>query len=87
MTQRRTVADARRWAQVLRRVENPRAVFVFGVGTTGVYCRPGCPARMPNRENVRFFRTPREAEGAGFRACKRCRPAVGAARAERARRR
>ncbi|WP_338669231.1 bifunctional DNA-binding transcriptional regulator/O6-methylguanine-DNA methyltransferase Ada [Pseudodesulfovibrio methanolicus] len=48
--------------------------FVYAVRTTGVYCRPGCPSRSPNPENVRFFDTPALAEQAGFRPCKRCRP-------------
>lgn len=48
--------------------------FVYAVTTTGVYCRPGCPSRSPNPENVRFFETPAQAEQAGYRACKRCRP-------------
>lgn len=48
--------------------------FVAAVTTTGVYCQPGCPARVPRRENVRFFRSLAEAETAGFRACKRCLP-------------
>ncbi len=45
-----------------------------GVKTTGIYCRPSCPARTPKRENVRFFATAAAAQSAGFRACKRCRP-------------
>ena len=48
--------------------------FVFGVTTTGIYCRPGCPARRPLPEHVVLFRTPGEARGDGYRACKRCRP-------------
>ena len=48
--------------------------FFCGVKTTGIYCRPSCPARTPKRENVRFFATAAAAQGAGFRACKRCRP-------------
>ena len=48
--------------------------FVFAVSTTGVYCRPSCPARRPRRENVTFFPRPEQAEKAGFRACLRCRP-------------
>ena len=44
------------------------------VETTGIYCRPSCPARRPKRENVRFFATAAEAERAGFRPCKRCKP-------------
>jgi len=48
--------------------------FFTGVITTGIYCRPVCPARVPRRENVRFFPTAAAAEAAGFRACLRCRP-------------
>jgi len=48
--------------------------FVVAVTTTGVYCRPSCPSRMPRRENIRFFRVPAAAEAARFRACRRCRP-------------
>jgi AraC family transcriptional regulator of adaptative response / DNA-3-methyladenine glycosylase II len=49
--------------------------WVFcAVRTTGIYCRPSCPARTPKRENVRFFGTAAAAQAAGFRACKRCRP-------------
>src|SRR3954462_15962898 len=48
-------------------------VFV-GVTSTGIYCRPSCPARTPKRENVRFYPTAAAAQAAGFRACKRCRP-------------
>ncbi|HEY6193935.1 MAG TPA: AlkA N-terminal domain-containing protein, partial [Candidatus Eisenbacteria bacterium] len=57
--------------------------FVMGVTSTGIYCRPGCPARLPARRNVRFYATPTAAESAGYRACLRCRPdrAPGAATA------
>ena len=48
--------------------------FVTAVLTTGIYCRPSCPAMTPKRQNVRFFATPAAAQDAGFRACKRCRP-------------
>lgn len=48
--------------------------FFCGVRTTGIYCRPSCPARTPKRENVRFFVSAAAAQAAGFRACKRCRP-------------
>ena len=49
--------------------------WVFlGVVTTGIYCRPSCPARTPKRRNVRVFPTAAAAQAAGFRACKRCRP-------------
>ncbi len=49
--------------------------FFTGVTTTGVFCRPVCPARTPRREHCTFFRTADEAAAAGFRACLRCRPA------------
>ena len=49
-------------------------VFYAGVTSTGVYCRPVCPSRMPRRHNVCFFAHPAAAEDAGFRPCKRCRP-------------
>ncbi len=48
--------------------------FLTGVMSTGIYCLPSCPARKPKPENVRFFTRPEEAEAAGLRACKRCRP-------------
>src|SRR5918995_690427 len=49
-------------------------MFITGVTSTGVYCRPSCPAITPKRANVRFFRTTAAAQAGGFRACKRCRP-------------
>ena len=49
--------------------------WVFcGVTSTGIYCRPSCPARTPRPENVRFYASAAAAQTAGFRACKRCRP-------------
>ncbi|MFJ6081231.1 bifunctional transcriptional activator/DNA repair enzyme AdaA [Streptomyces sp. NPDC092369] len=48
--------------------------FFFAVLTTGIYCRPSCPAVTPKRRNVRFFATAAAAQGSGFRACRRCRP-------------
>ncbi|GHE72697.1 DNA-3-methyladenine glycosylase [Streptomyces spiralis] len=48
--------------------------FFFAVETTGIYCRPSCPAVTPKRHNVRYFTTAAAAQGAGFRACRRCRP-------------
>lgn len=48
--------------------------FVLGVKTTGIYCKPSCRARLPKRENVDFYPSPRDAERFGFRACKRCKP-------------
>ena len=63
-----------RWAAVLRRDRAADGEFVYAVATTGVYCRPSCPARRPRRENVAFFDTCEAAQAAGFRACRRCRP-------------
>ncbi|MGA8270462.1 MAG: bifunctional DNA-binding transcriptional regulator/O6-methylguanine-DNA methyltransferase Ada [Candidatus Sulfotelmatobacter sp.] len=64
----------RRWDAVVARDSDHDGKFVFAVSTTGVYCRPSCPARRPRRENVSFFSLPGQAEKAGFRACLRCRP-------------
>ena len=64
--------DDARWESVSRREPDPR--FVFAVRTTSVYCRSGCPSRMPARRNVFAFPDPAAAELAGFRPCKRCAP-------------
>ena len=66
--------DDERWEAVVRRDHAAAAEFVYGVRTTGVYCRPGCAARRPRRENVRFYASCADAESAGFRPCRRCRP-------------
>lgn len=68
------VTDAERWEAIQARDAAADGCFVYGVATTGIYCRPGCPSRRPKRENARFFETWREAEAAGFRPCKRCKP-------------
>jgi AraC family transcriptional regulator of adaptative response/methylated-DNA-[protein]-cysteine methyltransferase len=68
--------DDRRWAAVEGREPRADGAFVYAVRTTGVYCRPICRSRRPNRTNVVFFDDPDRAERAGFRACKRCRPEV-----------
>ena len=62
------------WAAVENRDAGADGSFYYGVRTTGVYCRPGCPSRRPLRANTAFFATTSEAEAAGLRACKRCRP-------------
>jgi AraC family transcriptional regulator of adaptative response/methylated-DNA-[protein]-cysteine methyltransferase len=66
--------DDARWGAVAARDKAAEGAFLFGVMTTGVYCRPGCASRTPRRENVRFFTTADEAERAGLRPCKRCDP-------------
>jgi AraC family transcriptional regulator of adaptative response/methylated-DNA-[protein]-cysteine methyltransferase len=62
------------WQALERKDRSFDGHFYFGVVTTGVYCRPSCPSRRPLRRNVRFYTTPAEAERAGLRPCKRCRP-------------
>lgn len=62
------------WAAVLSRDPAYAGRFIYAVASTGIYCRPGCASRLPRREHVRFFAGPTEAEAAGFRPCKRCRP-------------
>lgn len=63
-----------RWAAVVRRDPGADGRFYYSVRTTGVYCRPSCASRLARPENVRFFATGADAERAGFRPCKRCRP-------------
>jgi AraC family transcriptional regulator of adaptative response/methylated-DNA-[protein]-cysteine methyltransferase len=64
------------WKQVQAR--DAKAQFFYGVTTTGVFCRPGCASKRPLRANVRFFKTADEARAAGFRPCRRCKPATAA---------
>jgi AraC family transcriptional regulator, regulatory protein of adaptative response / DNA-3-methyladenine glycosylase II len=61
---------------VSSRDERFDGMFFTAVTSTGIYCRPSCPARTPKRANVRFYRSAAEAQSAGFRACRRCRPDV-----------
>ncbi|GAB1520255.1 hypothetical protein RhiTH_003328 [Rhizoctonia solani] len=61
-----------RWQAVLDRAQT--SSFVYGVVSTKIYCRPTCPSRRPNRQNVAFYDTNEQATEAGFRPCKRCRP-------------
>src|SRR2546428_13880155 len=62
------------WSAVLSRDASRDGSFVFAVRSTGIYCRPSCPARRPRREQAQFFQLPEAAAQAGFRACRRCRP-------------
>ena len=64
----------RRWQALLDRDRSLDGSFVFGVSSTGIYCRPSCPAKRARRENVSFFDHALQAEQAGYRACLRCRP-------------
>lgn len=63
-----------RWASVVSRDARADGSFFYSVCTTGVYCRPSCSARLPRPENVAFHTSINEAENAGFRPCKRCKP-------------
>jgi AraC family transcriptional regulator of adaptative response/methylated-DNA-[protein]-cysteine methyltransferase len=63
-----------KWESVLARDAKADGEFVYAVKSTGIFCRPSCPSRRPRRELVEFFESPREAERAGYRACRRCTP-------------
>ena len=63
-----------RWSAVVTRDATADGTFFYSVRTTGVYCRPSCKARLARPENVAFHASTKEAEAAGFRPCKRCRP-------------
>jgi AraC family transcriptional regulator, regulatory protein of adaptative response / methylated-DNA-[protein]-cysteine methyltransferase len=62
------------WKTIVERSTRFDGIIYYGVRSTGIYCKPSCPSRKPRPENVRLFFAPAEAERAGFRACKRCRP-------------
>ena len=64
----------RHWRAVIQRDARFDGAFVYAVRSTGIYCRPSCPSRRPNRKHVVFFETPDAAERQGFRACLRCHP-------------
>jgi len=69
-----TNEDETRWRMVMARDHAGDGQFFYSVKTTGVYCRPSCAARLARRENVGFHATRQDAERAGFRPCKRCKP-------------
>jgi AraC family transcriptional regulator, regulatory protein of adaptative response / methylated-DNA-[protein]-cysteine methyltransferase len=77
-----TDTETGRWRAFEARDRGADGAFVVAVRTTGIYCRPSCPARRPRRENVAFYTDPERAEAAGFRACLRCRPREVAAQAQ-----
>lgn len=66
-----------RFSSIIRRENSLREPFIYGVKSTGIYCLPHCPSKLPNPENVLFFKNADEATRNGFRACKRCRPNLG----------
>jgi AraC family transcriptional regulator, regulatory protein of adaptative response / methylated-DNA-[protein]-cysteine methyltransferase len=67
-------SEETRWKAVEQRDKRSDGTFVYGVLTTGVYCRPSCSSRQPLRENVRFFSNGQDAQRAGLRACRKCKP-------------
>lgn len=78
-------APATAWRAVERRDASYDGRFVYAVSSTKIYCRPSCASRRPTRSRVEFYSAPGDAEQAGYRACKRCRPGSGdASRIERA---
>lgn len=74
MTERVLPTRDEMYAAVLARDTRYEGIFVTAVKTTGIFCRPSCPARKPKRENVEFFASAREALAHGYRPCRRCRP-------------
>ena len=69
-----TMNDNARWSAVVARDPNANGAFVYCVWTTKIFCRPTCKARLARRSNVEFFDTAGQAQAAGYRPCKRCRP-------------
>lgn len=68
--------DEDRWKAIVDKDCSADGRFYYAVKTTGVFCRPGCISRQPRRDNVEYFNTVKDAELAGYRPCKRCRPAA-----------
>ncbi len=76
MTDVEFITDDARWKAVVDNNSNADGTFYYAVITTGVYCRPSCSSRLPNRANVEYFTNCKEAEIAGYRVCKRCTPSA-----------
>jgi AraC family transcriptional regulator of adaptative response/methylated-DNA-[protein]-cysteine methyltransferase len=71
----KTMPVKQEWVRAYRKSDATyEGIFYLAVRTTGIFCRPTCPARKPLPQNVEFFATPREALASGYRPCKRCRP-------------
>lgn len=68
------ITDDRRWSAVSTKDQTADGSFYYAVKTTGIFCRPSCSSKLPNRENVEFFISCKEALKAGYRPCKKCRP-------------
>src|SRR4051812_21054544 len=82
----RTTKNDPRWMSIVNRDASGDGKFYYSVKTTGVYCRPSCAARLARPENVQYHLTCEDAEKAGFRPCKRCKPNQPAATTQNARR-
>lgn len=78
------LTDEPRWQAVVERDASADGTFVYGVLTTGVFCRPSCPSRRANREHVVFHDTVEQAMAAGLRPCRRCEPLTGGVAGRRA---
>ncbi|KAF2453303.1 metal binding domain of Ada-domain-containing protein [Lineolata rhizophorae] len=68
------ITDSNRWRALVQRNRAASSSFVYAVRSTNIYCRPTCPSRLARRANIVFYDTAADAEAAGFRACKRCKP-------------
>lgn len=68
------LSQAQMWRSIVIRDHQVDEQFVYGVLSTGIFCRPSCPSRQPKRENVRFFVDVEQAQASGLRPCKRCKP-------------
>jgi len=77
LTPARPTTDAACYAVFAQNDIRYDGALFLGVSSTGIFCRPGCPARLPKFENCSFYSTAAEALAAGYRACKRCHPAGG----------
>lgn len=74
MAAKQPLSEDEKWQAVVNCAPDSDALFLYGVRTTGIFCRPSCRAKTPARENVLFFANAEEALRAGFRPCKKCRP-------------
>jgi AraC family transcriptional regulator of adaptative response / methylphosphotriester-DNA alkyltransferase methyltransferase len=68
------MTDDQKWQAVLKNDELYDGLFFYGVRSTKIFCRPSCKSKLPLKENILYFETVKQAEQAGFRPCKRCRP-------------
>ena len=62
------------WQAIINNDSSYDYIFIYAVKSTGIFCRPSCKSRLPNKANVRIFNNAQQALGQGFRSCKRCKP-------------